>query len=346
MKLHPVSSLTLGLAFACATAPASAADPILSVQPPYPTVGSVERLDPALDALLAPDAAMEKLASGFNWSEGPVWMGHEGWLVFSDVPENTVYRWRAGAGVDVFLKPSGYTAPKREGLMEGSNGLTLDHAGRLVLCQHGDRRVARLDADGKTFTTIVDRWDGKRFNSPNDLCFSRAGDLYFTDPSYGLDPKDEAEIGFQGVFRLARDGVVTVITCEMERPNGIALSPDERTLYVANSHDPRPVILAFALREDGSPGGEPRVFFDGSALMHQGRRGSFDGMKVDVAGNLWASGPGGILVISPAGKHLGTLLTGRATANCAFGDAGGDTLYLTADDLLLRVRTKTRGNGF
>lgn len=344
MKPHPVSILTFTLALGLAAA-APAADAIVSVQPPYPAAGSIERLDPALDALLAPDAAMEKLAEGFSWSEGPVWMRREGWLVFSDVPENTAYRWRAGAGVDVFLKPSGYTGAKREGLMEGSNGLTLDHAGHLVLCQHGDRRIARLD-DGRGFTTIVERWEGRRFNSPNDLCFSRAGDLYFTDPSYGLDPKDKAEIGFQGVFRLARDGAVTAISREMERPNGIALSPDERTLYVANSHDPRPIILAFALRDDGAPSGESRVFFDGSALMKQGRRGSFDGLKVDIAGNLWATGPGGILVISPAGQHLGTLLTGRATANCGFGDADGGTLYITADDLLLRVRTKTRGNGF
>ena len=340
MKL-PLVVLSLVVPALLTAAPA----PITSATAPYAAVGSVERLDPALDALLAPDAAMEKLAEGFNWSEGPIWVAAQSHLLFSDVPEDRVYRWKEGEGVSVFLEPSGFTGAVYNGRERGSNGLTLDRQGRLVLCQHGDRRVARLAADGKNFETVVDRFEGRRFSSPNDLCFARAGNLFFTDPPYGLPADTKQETAFNGVYRLGLDGKLTVIARDMDRPNGVALSPDERTLYVGSTHDPKPVIMAYSLDAGGAVTGS-RVFFDGTDLIARTKRhGGFDGLKVDTRGNVWSTGPGGVLVISPDGRHLGTLLTGRATANCTFGDADGKTLYITANNLLLRIKTKVAGAG-
>lgn len=318
---------------------------ITSFPAPYPLLGSIERLDPALDAVLAPDATIEKLAEGFSWAEGPVWVPAKGALLFSDVPQNRVYRWKEGEGITVFLEPSGFTGTLYNGRERGANGLTLDHENRLVLCQHGDRRVALLAANEKDFDTIVDRIDGQRFSSPNDLCFDRAGNLFFTDPPYGLPSDVKQETPFNGVYRLGTDGKLTVISKSMDRPNGVALSPDERTLYVGSTHGPKPIIMAFALKSDGSVASE-RVFFDATELIARTKRqGGFDGLKVDTVGNLWTTGPGGVLIISAAGKHLGTILTGRATANCAFGGADGHTLFLTADKTLLRIMTKATGAG-
>jgi gluconolactonase len=305
----------------------------------------VERLDPALDAVLASDARVEQLAEGFRWSEGPVWRRQSGDLIFTDVPANTAYRWREGAGVDIFLQPSGDTGATPNSSGEGANGLTLDAEGRLVLCQHGDRRIARLDADGRPFVVLAERFEGKRLNSPNDLCFDRAGNLFFTDPPYGLGRSATAELGFSGVFRRAADGMVTLLDRELDRPNGIALSPDQKTLYVANSGEKRTFLAAFALRPDGSAGPR-RLLFDAAGLSAAGRPGLMDGLKVDVAGNLWATGPGGILILSSEGKHLGTILTGAATANCCFGGVDGSTLFITSNNRLLRVATRTKGCGF
>ena len=326
---------------------AAAPAPITSNPAPYPkdAKSSVERLDPALDAVLAADAVVENLGSGFRWSEGPVWDPAQGALLFSDVPENRVYRWKDGAGLTVFLEPSGFTGTEYNGRERGSNGLTLDPQGRLTLCQHGDRRVARLAADGKSFETVVDRVDGKRFSSPNDLCFDRAGNLFFTDPPYGLPADTKQETAFNGVYRLGTDGKLTVIATEMARPNGVALSPDEKTLYVGSTEDKEPFIKAYALKADGTVASS-RIFFNGAELMARThRRGGFDGMKIDARGNIWTTGPGGVLIISPEGKHLGTILTGRATANCAFGDADHMTLYITSNESLLRIHTKVKGAG-
>ena len=341
--------LPLGLACVAGSFPSYAADAaapvILSTPAPHPSFGTVERLDPALDALLAPGANMEKLAEGFTWSEGPVWQPREQRLVFSDVPRNTAYQWKEGAGATVFLSPSGYT-----GLVpgpnagEGSNGLTLDREGRLLLCQHGDRRISRLDDDGKSFTTLVDRFEGKRFSSPNDLCVDRHGNIYFTDPPYGLGNVGVREIDYSGIYRRAPDGTVTLLNRELDRPNGIALSPDEKTLYVGNTDEKRPVILAIPLQADGTVGAS-RVLFDSTALRVPDRPGSLDGLRVDGQGSIWTSGPGGILIISASGRHLGTLLTGRSTANCCFGGPDGSTLYITSQNILCRIQTKTKGSG-
>jgi gluconolactonase len=325
---------------------AAAAQP--KVAPPataYATIGSIERLDPALDKLLPPDARIEKLAEGFDWSEGPIWVPAEKCLLFSDVPRNVVHRWVEGKGINEFLKPSGYSGSRSRGGEPGSNGLTLDAKGRLVLCQHGDRQVSVREKNGK-LTPLAVYYNFRRFNSPNDLVFKSNGDLYFTDPPYGLEGNvndPSKELPYCGVFRVTAKGAVTLLTDELSFPNGIAFSPDEKALYVAISDPKWPVIVAFDVRDDGTLGPK-RVFFD-AAPLRQGRKGIPDGLKVDVYGNVWATGPGGVLVLSPQGRHLGTINTGEATANCAWGE-DGSVLYITADMYLCRVRTTTRGKGF
>ncbi|MEM8930638.1 MAG: SMP-30/gluconolactonase/LRE family protein [Acidobacteriota bacterium] len=335
-------------------ATATEAEPTVDASRPT-TIGTVERLDDRLDALIAIDAAMEVVAEGFEWSEGPVWVpandaGQGGFLLFSDVPKNTIYRYGAD-GHRVWLTPSGYTDETPRGGEPGSNGLTLDAEGQLVLCQHGDRRVARLDAPWDaptpTFSTLADRHDGKRFHSPNDLVFDAAGRLYFTDPPYGLDGGPDGpgrEMDFQGVYRRDPDGSVALLTDTLSRPNGIALSPDERTLYVANSDPEHAVWMAWDLSEDGAIE-NGRVFFDATAWVGDDRPGLPDGLRVDQGGHLFATGPGGVLIFSPAGEHLGTLRLPHPAANCAFGE-DGSTLFITADFTLLRVPLLTRGLGF
>lgn len=334
--------LTLAGSVALPAAPNSPPSRPAEAPPPSP-LGSIERLDPRLDRLLPPGARLEKLAEGFEWSEGPVWVRRRNYLLFSDVPRNSVHRWKPGEGVTVLLKPSGYTGPSARGGEPGSNGLTLDADGHLVLCQHGDRRVARLQADGR-LTVLAEYYNWRRFNSPNDLVFKSNGDLYFTDPPYGLEQLNDdprKELAYNGVFRVTPAGRVTLLTSELSFPNGLAFSPDERRLYVAVSDPKRPVIMAYEVRADGTLA-NGRVFFDAAPLASAGRKGLPDGLKVDRAGNLFATGPGGVLVIGPDGKHLGTILTGQATANCAWGD-DGSMLYITAHMLLCRVQTSTQG---
>ena len=312
------------------------------------TLGVIERKDPALDALIPKDAVIEILAGGFDWSEGPVWVPEKdgGHVLFSDIPKNMIWKWSAKDGLKEYLKPSGYTGKEKfTGKEPGSNGLALDKDGKLILCQHGDRRISRW-VDGK-FVTLVDKYDGKRLNSPNDLTIKKNGDIYFTDPPYGLPElmKDKGkELDFQGVYRLTPKGELTLLTKEMTRPNGIALSPDEKTLYVANSDPDLAIWKAFPVKDDGTLG-EGKVFFDSTQLVKDKKPGLPDGLKVDTAGNVFATGPGGVLIFDKTGKHLGTLATGVPTANCGFGD-DGSTLYITADKNLVRVKTKTKGLGF
>ena len=308
-----------------------------------PVLGSFERLDPRFDTLVPKDAVLEVLASGFQWSEGPVWSAETGSLLFCDIPPNTVHRWKHGEGLSVFLKPSGYTGVSAYGGEPGSNGLAFDTQGRLVSCEHGDRRVSRMERDGGK-RTLADSWKGKRLNSPNDLAIHSSGAVYFTDPPYGLpkqfdDPR--RELDHCGVYRIAPSGDVTLLCDSMTRPNGIAFSPDERTLYVAQSDPERPLWNAFSVSQDGTLD-KGKLFFDAAALLKK-RKGLPDGLKVDQAGNLFATGPGGVLVFRPDGTHLGTILTGQATANCGFGD-DGKTLYVTADSFLCRIKLATRGN--
>lgn len=314
---------------------------------PLATIGKLESKDPAFDKLISKDAKIEVLAGGFKWTEGPVWVKNGGYLLFCDIPNNTVFKWSEKEGLKPFLKPSGYTGQaKFEGSEPGSNGLALDSNGLLILCQHGDRRVARLETNGQ-FTTLVDKYMGKRFNSPNDLVFAKNGDLYFTDPPYGLPKQmqDPAkELDFQGVYRLKPNGEVTLLTKEMTRPNGIGLSPDGKTLYVANSDPALAIWKSFPVKDDGTLG-EGKVFYDSTADVKAGKPGLPDGLKVDIHGNIFATGPNGVFVFDPTGKLLGQILTFDKTANCGFGD-DGSTLYICANDKLVRIKTLTKGLGF
>ena len=311
----------------------------------YPSLGRIERLDWSFYDVIAPDAKIEVLADGFTWSEGPRWIKDGGYVVFSDVPKNTVFKWKEGEGLSTFLKPSGYTGTIPRGGEPGSNGLTTDSAGRLVLAQHGDRCIGRLEKDGSR-TILAEYYNYMRFNSPNDLVYDNDGNLYFTDPPYGLegnvnDPKKE--MMYSGVFLLRRSGEVVLLTKELRFPNGIAFSPDYKTLYVGASDPKAPTIMAYNVQSDGTIDGG-RLFFDTLPLV-PGKKGLPDGMKVDKKGNVFTTGPGGVLVINPKGQHIGTIVTDEQTGNCAWGD-DGKTLYIMANHQLCRIRTRTEGLGY
>jgi gluconolactonase len=307
------------------------------------TYATFESLDKRFDELIPPDTKVEKIADDLEWSEGPVWDAQSNSLLFSDIPRNVVMRWNADKGVTRFLERSGYTgAAPFTGREPGSNGLTFDAQGRLTLCQHGDRRISVRESDG-TMRPLAVGYNGKKLNSPNDLVYDNKGNLWFTDPPYGLPGtfKDPAkELDFQGVYRVAKDGTIKLVTKELEAPNGLAFTPDHKTLYVANSQSEAPFWKAFPVNPDGSLG-KSRVFYDATKLRREGD-GNPDGMKVDVHGNVFATGPGGVLVLTPDGTLLGRILTGVPTANVAWGENGA-TLFVTANHRVLRLVTKTQG---
>lgn len=308
----------------------------------YRRTGSVVRLNPALDKIIAPGEQPEILAEGFDWSEGPLWLPEQQMVIFSDIPKNSIYQWSEKGGLKLYLKPSGYTDTLPRGGETGSNGLLLDNKGRLVLCQHGDRRMARMNASLSNpeadFETIVDSWEGKRFNSPNDAVFSKSGDLYFTDPAYGMelrykDPKREMD--FTGVFKYDTRGEITLLTDRMSAPNGIGLSPDESKLYVANSGGGELSIwMVYSITEKGLLAGG-KVFHDASAASDT-LRGAPDGLDVRNDGIIFATGPGGVWIFNPEGEALGIILTGQATSNCTL-DTDKQYLYMTADMYLMRI---------
>ena len=328
---------------------------VMAQPTPFPTIGQIVRADSRLDKLIPANAKIDVLASGFQWTEGPIWVKDGGFLLFSDVPQNTIFKWTDKEGVTPFLKPSGYTGLGPYSEEPGSNGLTIDKQGRLIACEHGDRRVTAMSLTGNGGKrTIADNVNGKRFNSPNDVVAHTNGSYYFTDPPYGMpkrekDPSRETE-GF-GVYRIAPEragvpGAVSVVVSDLSRPNGIALSPDEKTLFVAQSDPEVPLVMAYPIQADGSVG-KGRVAFGLEQMKKQGLTGGFDGMKVDRDGNLWVTGSGGVLVLAPTtgtGPYdfLGHLNIGGATANCAWGD-DGSTLYITADMYLCRIKTTARG---
>lgn len=318
----------------------------------FPIIGEVIRHDAALDALLPEGATIEVLSSGFVWTEGPVWVeedghAHGGYLLFSDIPKNRVVRWDEGVGAKTWLQPSGYTGVADYGGEPGSNGLILDGKGQLISCEHGDRRLSLLTAGGGK-RTLVDHYQGKRLNSPNDACLGPDGaTIYFTDPPYGLPKRWEdplRELDFCGVYRLAPDGELTLLTDVLDRPNGLAFSPDFKTLYVAQSDPEAAIWMAFPVKDDGTLG-EGKLLYDATAAVKEGLPGLPDGLKIDREGNLWATGPGGVYVLSPEGKLLGRISTGERTANCAWGN-DGSVLYLTADTYLCRIQTTTKGAGW
>lgn len=333
---------------ACLALLALIASPAPAQDKPPMTIGSIERKDPKLDALIPKDAKIEVLAGGMKWTEGPLWDKKASALLFTDIPNNRVMKWSQKDGLMEFLKPSGYTGKdKFEGYEPGANGLAFDGHGNLILCQHGDRRVARLVESGK-FETLVDKYMDKRLNSPNDLVFAKNGDLYFTDPPYGLPKieKDPAkELDFQGVYRLSPKGELTLLTKEMSRPNGIGLSPDEKTLYVANSDPDKAIWMAFPLGADGKIAGAGKVIHDATDAVKAKKPGLPDGLKVDAKGNIFATGPDGVFVFAPDHAYLGKIVIGDRNANCAFGD-DGSVLYICANDKLVRIKTTTKGLGF
>lgn len=308
-------------------------------QAPEP-VGRIERLDPRLDALIPPGAIVEKVADGLVWAEGPLWDATTHSLLFSDIPRNAILTWRPDEGVSLAMPASGYTGDEPfRGREPGSNGLTFDREGRLVFCQHGNRRIVRRERDGR-LTVLADRYDGKRLNSPNDLVYRSNGDLYFTDPPFGLPgafDDEEKELPFQGVFRLTPGGELTALITDLRSPNGIAFSPDERTLYVSNSQRSRPVWMAYDVRPDGALG-SGRQFAEASAWLHPSD-GLPDGMKVDRSGHLFATGPGGVHVFAPDGTRLGRIETGVPTGNLAWGEDG--VLFIAANHWILRLQTRT-----
>lgn len=301
----------------------------------------IEQISPELVDIIDVSATVEIIAEGFDWTEGPLWVDGVG-LLFSDIPPNKIYKWTTEGGTKPYLNHAGYTGNEpREG-EKGSNGLLLDNDGNLVLCQHGDRRLARMNApldDPKPdFTTIIDKYTDKKFNSPNDACYSKNGDLYFTDPPYGLEKginDPSKELSFQGVYKYTPSGELHLLTKELSRPNGIALSPDEKTLYVANSDPSNAIWMAYTLNNEGMIESK-RIFHEATDLVGK-EKGLPDGLKVDTNGNVFASGPGGIWIFNDAGKVLGKIKTGQATSNCAFGESGKE-LFITADMYVMRVK--------
>ena len=307
---------------------------------PLPAAGEVVRLDPALDGIIPAGARIEKVAEGFTFGEGPVW-DPEGSLLFSDPNENVIYRWSEDDGLAVFRANSGYAGADIGAYGQpGSNGLTFDPEGRLTIDQHGNRRVVRLEKNG-VLTVLADRYEDKRLNSPNDLVYRSDGTLYFTDPPFGLpeffdDPGKE--LPYSGVFAW-RDGQLRLVARDLSGPNGIAFSPDERFLYVTNWDTAKKVVMRYPVMADGSLG-QGGVFYDMTA--EPGEQ-ALDGLKVDQAGNLYVSGPGGAWIIAPDGRHLGTIKAPELPANFAWGDADGRTLYMTARTGLYRIRTTIPG---
>jgi len=301
-------------------------------------IGSVERLSTEIDNLIEKSAKIEILADGFEWSEGPVWSSQLNSVLFSDVPENVIYSWNEDKGLGTFTRPIGYSGKVPNLKKAGTNGLTIDADGNLIICMHGDRKITRLEKlNINRKVTLVNSFDGNLLNSPNDLVYDSKGNLYFTDPPYGLLDGDNdklKEIEFNGVYKVSPNGDIKVLVKNLTRPNGISISNDEKTLYVANSDKNNPVIMQYDLSEGGAI--NPSIFFDGRELTKKDI-GLFDGLKVHPTGNIFATGPGGVLIIKENGDHIGTIRTDVRTANCAF-DENFQYLYMTSDMFLTRIK--------
>lgn len=276
---------------------------------------------PLMSDILQPNATLERIATGFQFTEGPLWMP-DGFLIFSDIPANKIYK-LVGSKAEVYREPSG-----------NSNGLTIDLQGRVIACEHGNRRVSR--ENGGKVVAIAERYEGKRLNSPNDAVVKSDGSVYFTDPPYGVAENDR-ELDFQGVYRLAPDGKLTLLVKDFDRPNGVVFSPDEKVMYIGDSSD-RKHIKAFDVKPDGALA-NGRMFAD----LKSDKEGPPDGMKVDKKGNLYSTGPMGIWIYAPSGKHIGTIDVPEVPSNCAWGDRDHKTLYITARTSVYRIRTRIGG---
>ena len=344
MKIVRVSSLILLIAAAFAIwgkAPQGAA--------------IVDRISPEIDQILPAGAKLERVTTGFTWTEGPIWI-HAGYLLFAEIPSNSIRKWVPGKDTIIFMQPSGYKGSAPYGGKEpGSNGMTLDAHGRLTVAGHAQRDVWRLESvDPKAQVTVLaDRYEGKRLNSPNDLVYKSDGSLYFTDPPYGLRTQSDSdpakELRFNGVYRIPHAATRTVgvppdnaklelLVKDLPRPNGIVFSPDERYLYVNNS-EPKKIWMRYPVKPDGGLD-RGTLFYDATSDTAVGAP---DGMKVDKNGNLYSTGPGGIWIFSPAGKHLGTIRVPERTGNLAWGDSDGRTLYIAASSSIYRIRLNATG---
>jgi len=308
-----------------------------------PGTGTIEFVSKKLSKLINKDAKIEIVAEGFQFTEGPLWLEKEQMVLLSDVPGNTIYKWTEANGKEVFVKPGGYTDTAKRGGFMGPDGLTLSNDGKLLICQHGDRRIAIMDAPlnapQSKFITAVGQYNGKRLNSPNDLFLTASGDLYFTDPSYGLergarDPKKE--IAYQGVYKMDKTGKVTLLVDTIEAPNGIAIFPDGKTLLVSNSDNRKKMWYAYDITSNSSVT-NGRVFYDVSS---EKGAGGCDGLKIDKKGNVFATGPGGIWIFTKGGELIGRIkINGTSVSNCAL-TPDGKTIYLTATKYLLRVKMR------
>ncbi len=334
-----------GLALTACNQTSVAENPAAS---PRPVLGQVRRISSEMDTIIPADAVVEELGSGYQWAEGPLWVKEGNYLLFTDVPGNVMYKWTEASGVEEFLRPSGFAGPDASHLREGGlNGLAMDASGALVVADTGNRNISRMDLTTKAKTIIVELFEGKRFNSPNDVVVHSSGALYFTDPPYGLAGMNDSPVKEQAknrVYRLDASGALAVIDDTLTFPNGIAFSPDEQTLYVSQSDGEAPLLKAYALGANGLPTSS-RILFDAKPLQAEDAPGNPDGMAIDQAGRIFTTGPGGVLVLSPTGELLGVIGAGRPIANCKFGE-DGSTLFVTAQDKLGRIRTSTKGVGF
>jgi gluconolactonase len=329
---------------ACADTPAAP----VRAEPTKIEDARIDRWDPAMDSIVPKDWKIEKIAEGFGWAEGPIWVKSGGYLLFTDVPGNKMWKWSEKGGLEKFLDPSGAAtfdpAIWREA---GANGLAIDGPNSILVADTGNRGIQRLDLKTKKKTPVAMAFEGKKFSSPNDVARMKSGVLFFTDPPYGFrkfDAAPEKEISFNGVYRAGADGKVTVIEKELTRPNGVALSPDERTLYVAQSEGTKAIINAYTLDAKGEVTAK-KLFHDATDLVAPGSPGAPDGLTVAADGTVFTSAPGGVLVLSKDGKRLGRIWDGKQTANCKFGD-DGKTLYMTSSSMVARIRLNIKGQGF
>jgi len=348
MRFLGVSFLALTLCVACSAKEEAAPKVETRVEKASPTYEAIGAIEVASDDLISKDAKIEKLGGNYMWSEGPVWINKGGYLLFTDVPGNTIYKFAEDEGITTWMTPSGHPDPKPSYTSsQGANGLYPFDEDHIIVPDHGNRTLYKLNLNTKAKIVLAERFEGKRFNSPNDAVLSEAGIIYFTDPPYGLEKQDDSEakeLSHNGVYALYPDGALALLDDKLTRPNGIILSPDEQTLYVANSDSEDAKWMAYSLDENGMPD-DRREILNVTADVKAGEPGLPDGMAIDSRGNLYATGPGGVLILSPEGERLGLIRTGTAIANCAFGD-DGHTLYMTSHTFLARVKTKAKGLHF
>jgi len=307
--------------------------------------GHIEKIDPSLDAIINTQAKVEIIADGFDWSEGPLWIEQQKMLLFSDVPQNIIYKWTEKKGKEIYLTPSGYTGTIPRGGEKGSNGLALSKEGKLIICMDGDRRLSAMNADVKNpkpvFTTLTNNYKGKKFNSPNDMVYNSKGDLFFTDPPYGLEKNMDdplKELSFQGVYKMKKSGELVLLLDSITRPNGIAITPDQKTLIIANSDPARPYWYAYDFGA-GDKLINPRIFYDASEAAKK-EAGMPDGMKIDSKGNVFATGPGAVWIFNKKGTLLGKIKFDGLVSNCSLS-ADEKTIYITADMYVLRVKMRS-----